>query len=82
MPEGGLRARSKTGLGRTCRVQYIPEGCPVAPHQRLAVGKDKYEKKFAYALVSGKTSAQVLSEAETALKTMREEMASWPRREP
>jgi uncharacterized protein (DUF885 family) len=39
------------------------------------LGKEKYEKKFAYALVSGKTSAQVLTEAETALTTMREEMA-------
>lgn len=39
------------------------------------LGKDKYDEKFRYALASGKTPEQVLSEAETALKTVRDEMA-------
>ena len=39
------------------------------------LGKDKYEEKFRYALASGKTPEQVLSEAETALKTVRDQMA-------
>ena len=39
------------------------------------LGKDKYDPKFAYTLVSGKTPEQVLAEAEGALKDMREQMA-------
>jgi len=38
------------------------------------LGKEKYEQKFRFALVSGKTPEQVLSEAEASLKTVREEM--------
>jgi uncharacterized protein (DUF885 family) len=38
------------------------------------LGKDKYDSKFRYYLVTGKTPEQVLSEAETALKSVREEM--------
>ena len=39
------------------------------------LGKDKYDPKFRYTLASGKTPEQVLSEAETALKSVRDEMA-------
>jgi len=39
------------------------------------LGKDKYDPKFRYTLASGKTPEQVLSEAEAALKRVREEMA-------
>ena len=39
------------------------------------LGKDKYEEKFRYTFVSGKTPDQVLAEAETALKDGRDEMA-------
>jgi uncharacterized protein (DUF885 family) len=39
------------------------------------LGKDKYEEKFRYTFVSGKTPDQVLAEAETALKDVRGEMA-------
>ena len=39
------------------------------------LGKERYDQKFAYALVVGKTSEQVLSEAEAALKVTQEEMA-------
>ena len=39
------------------------------------LGKDKYDKKFRYTLMSGKTPEQVLTEAEAALKTVRDEMA-------
>ena len=39
------------------------------------LGKEKYDQKFAYTLVSGKTPEQVLSEAEAALKDVREQMA-------
>ncbi len=39
------------------------------------LGKEKYEQKFEYTLVSGKDPAQVLSEAEAALKEVREQMA-------
>jgi uncharacterized protein (DUF885 family) len=38
------------------------------------LGKEKYEKKFGFALVSGKTPEQVLSEAEASLQTVRQEM--------
>ncbi|HXA67046.1 MAG TPA: DUF885 domain-containing protein [Bryobacteraceae bacterium] len=38
------------------------------------LGKDKYDPKFRYTLASGKTPDQVLSEAEAALKDMREQM--------
>ena len=38
------------------------------------LGKEKYGKKFAYTLVTGKTPVQVLAEAETALKNIRAEM--------
>jgi uncharacterized protein (DUF885 family) len=38
------------------------------------LGKEKYEKKFSYMLVSGKTPEQVLAEAEASLKSMRAEM--------
>jgi len=38
------------------------------------LGKEKYEKKFRFTLVSGKTPEQVLTEAEAALKSVREEM--------
>jgi len=39
------------------------------------LGKENYDPKFAYTLVSGKTPEQVLSEAEAALKDVREQMA-------
>lgn len=39
------------------------------------LGKDKYDEKFRYTLVSGKTPEQVLAEAESALKDVRQEMA-------
>lgn len=39
------------------------------------LGEEKYGKKFAYTLVTGKQPAQVLSEAEAALKNIRDEMA-------
>ncbi len=39
------------------------------------LGKDKYDPKFRYTLASGKTPEQVLSEAEAALKSVRDEMA-------
>jgi uncharacterized protein (DUF885 family) len=39
------------------------------------LGKDKYDQKFRYALVSGKTPEQTLSEAETTLKSLRDDMA-------
>ena len=39
------------------------------------LGQEKYDKKFAYTLVVGKPPAQVLSEAEAALKNIRDEMA-------
>ncbi len=39
------------------------------------LGKDKYDKKFRYTLMAGKTPDQVLSEAEAALKSVRDEMA-------
>ncbi len=39
------------------------------------LGKEKYDKKFAYTLVTGKQPAQVLSEAEAALTNIRGEMA-------
>jgi uncharacterized protein (DUF885 family) len=38
------------------------------------LGKDKYDPKFRYYLATGKTPEQVLSEAEAALKSVREEM--------
>ena len=39
------------------------------------LGKDNYDPKFRYTLAAGKTPEQVLSEAETALKDVREQMA-------
>jgi len=39
------------------------------------LGKEKYDKKFAYTLAAGKQPAQVLAEAEAALKNIRGEMA-------
>jgi len=39
------------------------------------LGKQRYDQKFAYTLVAGKTPDQVLSEAEAALKDTREQMA-------
>jgi len=39
------------------------------------LGKEKYARKFAYTLVSGKTPEQVLAEAEASLKDVREQMA-------
>jgi uncharacterized protein (DUF885 family) len=39
------------------------------------LGKQKYDPKFAYTLVAGKTPEQVLSEAEASLKDVREQMA-------
>ena len=39
------------------------------------LGKEKYDKKFAYTLVAGKQPEQVLAEAEAALKNIRDEMA-------
>ena len=38
------------------------------------LGKNKYDSKFRYYLATGKTPEQVLSEAEAALKSVREEM--------
>jgi uncharacterized protein (DUF885 family) len=38
------------------------------------LGKDKYDPKFRYYLAAGKTPEQVLSEAEAALKSVRDEM--------
>lgn len=38
------------------------------------LGKDKYDKKFRFSLISGKTPEQVLSEGETALKNVRDDM--------
>ncbi len=38
------------------------------------LGKEKYEHKFRFTLISGKTPEQVLSEAEASLKAVREEM--------
>jgi uncharacterized protein (DUF885 family) len=38
------------------------------------LGKEKYDKKFSYLLVSGKTPEQVLSEAEASLKSVRADM--------
>src|SRR5450755_2623745 len=38
------------------------------------LGKEKYDDKFRYTFISGKTPEQVLAEAETALKSVREEM--------
>jgi uncharacterized protein (DUF885 family) len=39
------------------------------------LGKDNYDLKFAYTLVSGKKPEQVLAEAEAALKDVRDQMA-------
>jgi uncharacterized protein (DUF885 family) len=39
------------------------------------LGKEKYDAKFRYYLVSGKTPDQVLSESEAALKSVRDDMA-------
>jgi uncharacterized protein (DUF885 family) len=39
------------------------------------LGKEKYDPKFAYTLISGKKPEQVLAEAEAALKDVREQMA-------
>ena len=39
------------------------------------LGKEKYDQKFKYTLVSGKTPEQVLAEAEAALKSVRDEMS-------
>jgi uncharacterized protein (DUF885 family) len=39
------------------------------------LGKEKYDQKFAYTLVSGKKPEQVLAEAEAALKDVRDQMA-------
>jgi uncharacterized protein (DUF885 family) len=39
------------------------------------LGKEKYARKFEYALTTGKTPEQLLSEAEAELKTTRAEMA-------
>lgn len=39
------------------------------------LGKDNYDRKFAYTLVSGKKPEQVLAEAEASLKDIREQMA-------
>jgi uncharacterized protein (DUF885 family) len=38
------------------------------------LGKENYDRKFAYTLVSGKKPEQVLAEAEAALKDVREQM--------
>ena len=38
------------------------------------LGKDKYDPKFRYYLATGKTPEQVLSEAEAALKSVRDQM--------
>lgn len=39
------------------------------------LGKEKYQQKFRYSLVSGKEPEQVLAEAETELKNVRDQMA-------
>ena len=39
------------------------------------LGKENYDPKFAYTLISGKKPEQVLAEAEVALKDVREQMA-------
>jgi uncharacterized protein (DUF885 family) len=39
------------------------------------LGKENYDQKFAYTLISGKKPEQVLAEAEAALKDVREQMA-------
>ncbi len=39
------------------------------------LGKENYDQKFAYTLVSGKKPEQVLAEAEAALKDVRDQMA-------
>ncbi len=39
------------------------------------LGSDKYDRKFQHALVAGKTPQQVLSEAETSLRNVRDEMS-------
>jgi uncharacterized protein (DUF885 family) len=39
------------------------------------LGKEKYDQKFAYTLISGKKPEQVLTDAEAALKDLREQMA-------
>ena len=39
------------------------------------LGKENYDQKFAYTLISGKKPEQVLSEAEAALKDVRDQMA-------
>jgi uncharacterized protein (DUF885 family) len=39
------------------------------------LGKEKYDQKFAYTLISGKKPEQVLAEAEAALKDLRDQMA-------
>jgi uncharacterized protein (DUF885 family) len=39
------------------------------------LGKEKYDPKFAYTLISGKKPEQVLSEAEATLKDVRDQMA-------
>ncbi len=39
------------------------------------LGKEFYDQKFAYTLVSGKTPEQVLAEADAALKDVRDQMA-------
>jgi uncharacterized protein (DUF885 family) len=39
------------------------------------LGKEKYDQKFAYTLVSGKKPERVLAEAEAALKDVRDQMA-------
>jgi uncharacterized protein (DUF885 family) len=39
------------------------------------LGKERYDQKFAYTLIAGKSPDQVLSEAEAALKDTREQMA-------
>jgi uncharacterized protein (DUF885 family) len=39
------------------------------------LGKEKYDQKFAYTLISGKKPEQVLAEAEATLKDVRDQMA-------
>ena len=39
------------------------------------LGKERYDQKFAYTLIAGKSPEQVLSEADAALKDTREQMA-------
>ena len=46
------------------------------------LGKENYDQKFAYTLVSGKKPEQVLAEAEAALKDVRDRWPSWRRRNP